>query len=94
VLNLAVKVTPRSATDEVVGRDDSQPPVVLLRVTAQPTDGQANIAVIKLIAAALRLPKSAVQIKRGGSSRHKLLSVETSEQALTAWLDRLPVCRS
>jgi uncharacterized protein (TIGR00251 family) len=52
-----------------------------LRVTAPPTEGQANNGVIALLAKALGVSKSRLEIVRGHSSRDKLISVQTlSEQ--------------
>lgn len=41
--------------------------------TASPTDGQANLAVCELLAQKLELPKSAVSVERGHSSRDKII---------------------
>jgi hypothetical protein len=39
-------------------------------------DGAANEALVELLADVLGLPKRAVSILRGGSSRHKLVAVD------------------
>ena len=70
--DLKVRVAPRASRNAVEPYDDG------LRVytTSAPTDGQANESVVKLVAKALRVPKSRITIKRGKSSRDKLLSIE------------------
>ena len=69
-----MKVQPRASANQVVGyRGD----VLLLRVTAPPVGGQANLATVSLIAGALGVAKSRVQIVRGHTSRNKLLAVES-----------------
>jgi uncharacterized protein (TIGR00251 family) len=88
---LAIKVLPRSATDKVVGRVSSEPVEVQVKTTAPPDGGKANAAVIKLLARELGLPKSAIQIKRGQTARHKLLAIDTTPGQLQSWLDGLPV---
>lgn len=70
---LAVHVTPRAGRDEVVGWRDGE---LSVRVTAPPDAGKANVAVCALLAKRLKLPKSAVAVVRGQSSRHKRLSIE------------------
>lgn len=85
---VAIRVTPRSSRDEIVGLDDG---VLHVRVTAPPDDGKANAAVCRVVAGALGVPKSAVGIARGATSRHKMLSVdgmatEAAEAALRAVL--------
>lgn len=53
------------------------------QVTAPAEDGKANAAVIDLLAATWRLPKSAFAVTRGATSRDKVLSI-TGEPALLA----------
>jgi uncharacterized protein len=48
-----------------------------VRVGAAPTDGDANKAVVRLLAKALGLPKSAVRITSGETGRLKRLEIET-----------------
>jgi len=47
-----------------------------VRVTAAPTEGQANAAVIALLAKTLGVSKSRLEIIRGYSSRDKVVSVD------------------
>ncbi|MFB3119104.1 MAG: DUF167 domain-containing protein, partial [Stenotrophomonas maltophilia] len=54
--------------------------ILRIRVTAPPVDGQANAAAIALLAQALDLPKSAIRLVRGASSREKTLAVESMSQ--------------
>ncbi len=67
-----VRVTPR-ATREQIG------PVVedalRIKVTAPPVEGEANEAVIALLASAIGVPKSAVQIVAGTGGRRKVIRV-------------------
>ena len=51
-------------------------PVLKVRVRARPIEGEANAALVKLMARALGVPKSAVAIQRGGHSRTKILAIE------------------
>lgn len=69
---VAVRVTPRSSRDEIVGWSDGS---LHVRVTAPPDDGKANAAVCALVAGAIGVPKSAVSVKRGHAAGHKTLSV-------------------
>lgn len=69
---LAVHVTPRAGRDEVAGWRGSE---LSVRVTAAPADGKANAAVSRVVAEALGVPKSAVRVTRGETSRHKVLDV-------------------
>ncbi len=76
---IAVRVTPRSSRDAVEGVDAEG--VLRVRVTAPPADGAANKAVVKLVAAVAGLPKSAVSVVTGASSRHKQLRLEGTSAA-------------
>ena len=51
-------------------------PVLKVRVRARPVEGEANAALLKLLAKALDLPKSAVSLERGGQSRLKRIAVD------------------
>lgn len=46
-----------------------------VRTTAPPADGKANKAVAEAVARHLGVPKSAVTIAKGATSRNKLLHV-------------------
>jgi uncharacterized protein (TIGR00251 family) len=72
-MRIAVHVTPRSARDEVAGWRGGE---LSVRVRAVPEDGKANTAVCAALARALGVPKSAVSVVRGGTSRHKQVEVE------------------
>lgn len=69
---LAVRVQPRASRDEVVGWQGT---ALRVRVSAAPTDGRANQAVTALLARALDVSPSSVQLVRGHASRDKLFRV-------------------
>jgi uncharacterized protein YggU (UPF0235/DUF167 family) len=67
-----------------VGWASSQPdgqPELLLKVTAAPDGGKANEAVIRLLAAHFDIPKTAVRLIRGQTSRHKTMALEIDEES-------------
>jgi uncharacterized protein YggU (UPF0235/DUF167 family) len=51
------------------------PDTFIVKTTALPVEGNANTAVITLIADYLKVPKSAVNIKRGFKSKIKTIEV-------------------
>ncbi|PYO56391.1 MAG: DUF167 domain-containing protein [Candidatus Rokuibacteriota bacterium] len=82
---LPVRVQPRARRNEVVGWQGG---ALRVRVTAPPTDGRANQAVVELLAAALGLPRASIALVSGAASRDKLLRVERHSLAdLRARLD-------
>lgn len=54
---------------------------VKVAVTAPPVDGEANAAVIELVAKALGVPRAAVTITAGQSSRRKSVAVRGVDAA-------------
>jgi uncharacterized protein (TIGR00251 family) len=70
---LHIRVQPRATRAGIAGwRPDG---ALGVRVTAAPVDGQANAAVETLLAAALGVRSSAVEIVRGASGRDKYVRV-------------------
>ncbi len=69
---LEVRVQPRARRDEVVGWQGN---TLRVRVTAPPTDGQANQAVIELLADVLGLARSSITLVSGAAGRDKLFRV-------------------
>ncbi len=76
---IAVRVTPRSSRDAIEGVDAQGE--LRVRVTAPPADGAANQAVATLLAKALGVPKGAVNLVSGGSSRHKRFRIDGRDDA-------------
>lgn len=76
--NLPVRLTPGASADRIDGWgvDPDSRPVLKVRVRARPIEGEANEALVKLLAKALAVPKSAVAIHRGAQSRTKMVGVE------------------
>lgn len=72
-----LRVTPNAGRDSIDGvetRDDASI-VLRVRIAAVPDKGKANAAVIALLAKTLRLPKSAMTLVSGDTSRHKTILV-------------------
>ena len=72
VVLLHVKVQPRASRDEigeVLGNE------LKIKITAPPVDSAANEALIEFLAERLGCPRSAVQLVRGGTSRHKAIAI-------------------
>ena len=73
-VRLIVRATPKASRNEIAGRRADG--ALLVRVTAAPQDGHANAAVCALMARALGVPKSAVRVVRGETSRDKVIEVD------------------
>jgi uncharacterized protein (TIGR00251 family) len=83
--DLAIRVQPRAKRTEVAGERQG---AVVIRVSAPPVEGKANEAVRRLIAERVGVPKSAVRIVRGESSRDKVVRIDglSSDEARKALL--------
>jgi uncharacterized protein (TIGR00251 family) len=81
---LAVRLTPKSSRDEVVGVEDQAGACVLkARVRAVPEAGRANDALETLIAKWLGVPPSTVTVAHGGKSRLKQVAIGGDAEALS-----------
>ena len=77
-IRFRVRVTPRAARASVGGIREG---ALLVRVTAAPADGAANVAVRRLLADALRVPRTTVVIEAGRTNRSKTVTVPASALA-------------
>jgi hypothetical protein len=67
-----VKTVPRSPREALQTRGEE----LLVRVNAPPVEGEANAAVIELFAKTLGVPKRAVTLVKGETSKRKTLRIE------------------
>jgi uncharacterized protein (TIGR00251 family) len=82
VLRVRVHVQPRASRSEIVGLHGA---ALKVRVQAPPVDGAANEALATLLADSLGLPRRAVRVVGGATSRSKTVEIEgTTEAAIRA----------
>ncbi len=90
-----LRVQPRARRNRVDGLVAEADGGVALKVTvtAPPEDGQANAAVIALLAKAWGLPKSGFTVVAGAADRRKIIHLQGDParlmQALEPWLEDL-----
>jgi uncharacterized protein len=90
-LRLAVRLTPkggRDAIDGVGGLADGRT-VLQARVRAAPSQGEANAALLGLLAKELGVAARAVRLEAGAGARLKRIKVDGNAAALAARLDRI-----
>lgn len=88
-ISLDVRVTPKASRDGIDGMEtlaDGRA-ILKLRLRALPSEGEANEAVIMLLAKSLRLPKSSLALERGAGSRIKTLTISGDPAALVVALE-------
>ncbi|KXB29561.1 hypothetical protein AT959_16600 [Dechloromonas denitrificans] len=71
-ITLTLHIQPGAKKTEIAGLHGE---ALKIRLAAPPVDGKANEALLKFVAETLHLPKSAVSLKSGQSSRHKVLEI-------------------
>ena len=70
---LEVKVIPGASRDEVAGTMGN---AVKIKLRAPPVEGRANEALVEFLSEQLDLPRRAISLERGETSRQKLLRIE------------------
>jgi len=88
---LGVRLTPKGGRDAIDGIEalaDGRT-VLKVRVRAAPSEGEANAALERLIAGALGVPASRVDVIAGTTARLKRVKVSGDGTALAAALRRL-----
>lgn len=78
VVLLDVLVAPRASRERVGPRHGDR---LKVAVNAPPVDGEANAAVVALVARALGVPRSAVEVTAGETSRRKTLRITGASPA-------------
>jgi uncharacterized protein len=69
---LRLKVVPRASRTEIVGIQDG---MLRIRLAAVPVDGAANEALIRFLADRIAVPRSAVRVVSGQTSRSKVVEI-------------------
>jgi hypothetical protein len=70
---LCVHVVPNAKVERVVGeRGDA----IKIKLRAPAVEGKANAALIRFLAEQLELPRQAIVLERGRTSRHKMIRID------------------
>ena len=89
-LRLSVRLTPRGGRDGIDGIEvlaDGRA-VLKARVRAAPSEGEANAALIALLARSLSVSRSSVTLAAGSTARLKTLQIAGEASALAARLEQ------
>ena len=82
MVRVSVHVQPRASRSEIIGMHGS---ALKVRIQAPPVDGAANAAVELFLADRLGVPRRAVTVVGGLTSRAKIVEIEgTTERAVRA----------
>jgi uncharacterized protein YggU (UPF0235/DUF167 family) len=94
-LAVAVRLTPRGGRDAIEGierRADGQC-VLKARVRAAPTEGEANEALLSLLARAVGVPPRDVSLAAGATARIKRVTIAGHGPTLVAALEKIAGAR-
>ncbi len=87
---LLVRATPGAKQAAVGGVvHTAEGPALVVKITEAPEKGRANKAIVALLAKALKVPKAAIVLQRGETTRIKRFVIEGDAQALAAALRAL-----
>ena len=78
-VTIEVRVTPRATRSEIVGFADG---TLKVRISAPPVNNAANTELVKLLSKRLAVPKSAIEMIAGHTSRSKRLRIVGISEAL------------
>ncbi|MGA7772355.1 MAG: DUF167 family protein [Pseudolabrys sp.] len=88
---LSLRLTPRCGRDAIDGVEvlSDERPVPIARVRAAPADGEANAALIRLVAKSLGVPRRDVAVVAGATGRLKRLLISGNGPTLIAALEKI-----
>ena len=94
-ISVALRVTPRGGRDDIDGLETlaNGRTVIKIRVRAIAEGGEANRAVIELLAKALGVPKGKVRLLSGTTSRLKQVAVDGDPAKLGETLRKLTAAK-
>ena len=92
---LSVRLTPKGGRDAIEGIDhlSDGSAFVKARVRAAPAGGEANAALIALLAEAIGVPRRNIELVGGAAARLKRLSISGDGPTLTAALAKIASAR-
>jgi len=90
-ISLTIRLTPKGGRDAIdgIGVLPDGRPILKLRVRAAASDGEANSALIRLIATAMDVPQRAVILAAGPTGRVKRLVISGDGPTLIAALEKI-----
>lgn len=90
-LTVSVRLTPKGGRDAIDGIEQLADgrAVLKARVRSAPSDGEANAALLRLMAAKLEIAPRRVTLMAGATARIKRLSIEGDGVAFAAALEKI-----
>lgn len=94
-VSVAVRLTPKGGRDAIDGIETLSDgrTVLKARVRAAPTEGEANDALLKLIAKSVGVPRRDVALVAGATARIKRLTISGDGPTLMTTLEKICAAR-
>jgi len=94
-ITLVVRLTPKGGRDAIDGIEQMADgrAVLKVRVAAPPSKGEANAALIRLVAKVLGAPPRAVTLATGATARVKRLTIVGNPACLIVALEKMTAAR-
>ena len=73
---IIIKIIPNSSKNDIIIDNDN----IKIKVTAQPIENKANIALIDLLSKKLKIPKTKIEIIKGLTSKEKKILLKVSDE--------------
>ena len=70
-----IKIVPNSSQNDIILEDE----FIKIKVTAQPIENKANKALVEFLSKKFKIPKTAVKIIKGETSREKTILFQTAD---------------
>jgi hypothetical protein len=77
-----IQVTPNAPRTMTDGLHDG---ALRVRLNAPPVDGKANLALVKWLAAQLKVARAGVSVERGETSRRKQVRIDAAQVGGAQW---------
>ena len=75
-LIIKVKIVPNSSKNDIIIEDE----FIKIKVTAQPIENKANIALKEFLSTELKFPKTSIEIIKGETSKEKTILLKTTDK--------------
>ena len=75
-LVLVIRISPNSSKNEIITTGE----IIKIKITAQPIENKANKALINFLSKYLKIPKTAIEIIKGETSKDKTILIKIFDE--------------
>ena len=80
-----IQVKPGSKVDKIEVTPEGN---IIIKIKGRPVDGEANDYLVKYLSEYLKIPKSAIKLKKGATSKFKTIEIDIEEDVLKEKLNK------